>query len=90
VPFFKNPVLRTINTPLPELVTLKDDTMTTPPTGVLATHRLATSKRAGEDSLRAMIPELSNYDVNLVVVSGDTIIVSATRTPKQGRCPGTP
>jgi NAD(P)-dependent dehydrogenase (short-subunit alcohol dehydrogenase family) len=34
---------------------------------------IATSKRAGEDGLRAMIPELSDRGIGLVVVSGDMI-----------------
>jgi len=34
---------------------------------------IAASKRAGEDELRAMIPELGTHGVDLRVVSGDMI-----------------
>lgn len=34
---------------------------------------IAASKRAGEDALRAMIPELAEHGVRLLVVSGDMI-----------------
>ncbi|MEV0246026.1 SDR family oxidoreductase [Nocardia sp. NPDC050712] len=34
---------------------------------------IAASKRAGEDALRAMIPELAEHGIDLVVVSGDMI-----------------
>ncbi|WP_368680832.1 hypothetical protein R1X32_11050 (plasmid) [Rhodococcus opacus] len=34
---------------------------------------IAISTRAGEDALRAMIPELFDHDVDLIVVSGDMI-----------------
>jgi 3-oxoacyl-[acyl-carrier protein] reductase len=41
---------------------------------------IAASKRAGEDALRAMIPELSGLDIRLIVVSGD--LIEGTITPK--------
>lgn len=41
--------------------------------GIGAYEPVARSKRAGEDALRAMIPELSGRGVDLVVVSGDMI-----------------
>jgi NAD(P)-dependent dehydrogenase (short-subunit alcohol dehydrogenase family) len=41
---------------------------------------VAASKKAGEDALRSRIPELSERDVSLVVVSGD--IIEGTITPK--------
>lgn len=49
---------------------------------------IAVSKRAGEDALRAMIPELSGLDIRLIVVSGD--LIEGTITPKllQRQSPG--
>jgi NAD(P)-dependent dehydrogenase (short-subunit alcohol dehydrogenase family) len=41
---------------------------------------VAASKRAGEDLLRARIPELTERGVSLVVVSGD--LIDGTTTPK--------
>ena len=41
---------------------------------------VAASKKAGEDALRARIPELSGRGVSLVVVSGD--VIEGTITPK--------
>jgi hypothetical protein len=41
--------------------------------GIGAYEPVARSKRAGEDALRAMIPDLSGRSVDLVVVSGDMI-----------------
>lgn len=41
---------------------------------------VAASKRAGEDALRAMIPELTTRGIRLVVVSGD--LIEGTITPK--------
>jgi len=41
---------------------------------------VAASKRAGEDALREMIPELSDRGLRLVVVSGD--LIEGTITPK--------
>ncbi len=41
---------------------------------------VAASKRAGEDTLRARIPELAARGVSLVVVSGD--LIDGTTTPK--------
>ncbi len=40
---------------------------------------VAASKRAGEDALRAMIPELTTRGIRLVVVSGD--LIEGTVTP---------
>ncbi len=41
---------------------------------------VAASKRAGEDALRAMIPDLAAKGIRLVVVSGD--LIEGTITPK--------
>ncbi|BCM92852.1 enoyl-[acyl-carrier-protein] reductase [NADPH] FabL [Abditibacteriota bacterium] len=41
---------------------------------------VATSKKAGEDALRARIPELAEKGISLVVVSGD--MIEGTITPK--------
>jgi 3-oxoacyl-[acyl-carrier protein] reductase len=41
---------------------------------------VAASKRAGEDALRAMTPELTTRGIRLVVVSGD--LIEGTITPK--------
>ncbi len=41
---------------------------------------VAASKKAGEDALRSMIPELADLGVRLVVVSGD--LIEGTITPK--------
>jgi 3-oxoacyl-[acyl-carrier protein] reductase len=41
---------------------------------------VAASKKAGEDALRAMIPELAARGIRLVVVSGD--LIEGTITPK--------
>ncbi len=41
---------------------------------------VAASKRAGEDALRALIPELGACGISLVVVSGD--LIEGTITPK--------
>ena len=41
---------------------------------------VAASKRAGEDALRGMIPELAGKGIRLVVVSGD--LIEGTITPK--------
>ncbi len=41
---------------------------------------VAASKKAGETALRAMIPDLTNAGVSLVVVSGD--LIDGTITPK--------
>lgn len=41
---------------------------------------IASSKRAGEDALRARIPELERRGINLVVVSGD--VIEGTITPR--------
>jgi 3-oxoacyl-[acyl-carrier protein] reductase len=49
---------------------------------------VAISKKAGEDALRAMLPELKRLGVRLVVVSGD--LIEGTITPKllQRQSPG--
>ena len=49
---------------------------------------VAASKRAGEDALRKMIPELTDLGIRLVVVSGD--LIEGTITPKllQRQSPG--
>lgn len=49
---------------------------------------VAASKKAGEDALREMIPELSRRGIRLVVVSGD--LIEGTITPKllQRQSPG--
>jgi 3-oxoacyl-[acyl-carrier protein] reductase len=49
---------------------------------------VAASKKAGEDALREMIPELSELGIRLVVVSGD--LIEGTITPKllQRQSPG--
>lgn len=39
---------------------------------------VAESKRAGEDAIRALIPELSEEGIDVVVVSGDMIVGTAT------------
>jgi NAD(P)-dependent dehydrogenase (short-subunit alcohol dehydrogenase family) len=41
---------------------------------------IAESKKAGEEALRAYIPELSQKDIKLIVVSGD--LIEGTITPK--------
>ncbi len=41
---------------------------------------VATSKKAGEDALRARIPELAARGIRLVVVSGD--LIEGTITPR--------
>ena len=49
---------------------------------------VAASKKAGEDALREMIPELSRREITLVIVSGD--LIEGTITPKllQRQSPG--
>jgi 3-oxoacyl-[acyl-carrier protein] reductase len=49
---------------------------------------VAASKKAGEDALREMIPELSQRGIRLVIVSGD--LIEGTITPKllQRQSPG--
>jgi 3-oxoacyl-[acyl-carrier protein] reductase len=49
---------------------------------------VAISKKAGEDALRAMIPELSEKGIRLVIISGD--LIEGTITPKllQRQYPG--
>ena len=41
---------------------------------------VAVSKKAGENALRAMIPNLSDWGIRLVIVSGD--LIEGTITPK--------
>ena len=41
---------------------------------------VATSKKAGEDALRKMIPELTRLDIRLMIVSGD--LIEGTITPR--------
>jgi 3-oxoacyl-[acyl-carrier protein] reductase len=47
---------------------------------IAAYEAIAISKRAGEDALRARIPELAARGVSLVVVSGD--VIEGTITPR--------
>jgi hypothetical protein len=47
---------------------------------IAAYETIAVSKRAGEDALRARIPELSERGVSLAVVSGD--VIEGTITPR--------
>lgn len=49
---------------------------------------VALSKRAGEDALRAMIPELTERDIKFVVVSGDMIEGTITATLLERSNPG--
>ncbi len=49
---------------------------------------VALSKRAGEDALRAMIPELSQRNIGFVVVSGDMIEGTITATLLERANPG--
>ncbi|MFM9878623.1 MAG: SDR family oxidoreductase [Rhodoglobus sp.] len=49
---------------------------------------VALSKRAGEDALRALIPELSDAGIEFVVVSGDMIEGTITATLLQRANPG--
>ncbi|RFA21201.1 SDR family oxidoreductase [Subtercola boreus] len=49
---------------------------------------VALSKRAGEDALRAMIPELSENGIDFVVVSGDMIEGTITATLLERANPG--
>jgi NAD(P)-dependent dehydrogenase (short-subunit alcohol dehydrogenase family) len=49
---------------------------------------VAKSKRAGEDALRAMIPELSSRGIDFVVVSGDMIEGTITATLLERANPG--
>ncbi|GAB2786288.1 SDR family oxidoreductase [Amycolatopsis magusensis] len=50
---------------------------------------VAASKRAGEDALRARVPELTERGIGLVVVSGDMIEGTTTATLLERRHPGT-
>lgn len=56
--------------------------------GIDAYEAVAHSKRAGEDALRAMIPELSDLGVDLIVVSGDMIAGTITVTLLDRAHPG--
>jgi NAD(P)-dependent dehydrogenase (short-subunit alcohol dehydrogenase family) len=49
---------------------------------------VALSKRAGEDALRAMIPELASRNIGFVVVSGDMIEGTITATLLERANPG--
>ena len=49
---------------------------------------VALSKRAGEDALRALIPELAEKDISFVVVSGDMIEGTITATLLERANPG--
>jgi len=49
---------------------------------------VALSKRAGEDALRALIPELATKDISFVVVSGDMIEGTITATLLERANPG--
>lgn len=49
---------------------------------------VALSKRAGEDALRARIPELNNLGIEFVVVSGDMIEGTVTATLLERANPG--
>ena len=49
---------------------------------------VALSKRAGEDALRAMIPELQEQGIEFVVVSGDMIEGTITATLLERANPG--
>lgn len=49
---------------------------------------VALSKRAGEDALRAMIPELASRNIEFVVVSGDMIEGTITATLLERANPG--
>jgi NAD(P)-dependent dehydrogenase (short-subunit alcohol dehydrogenase family) len=50
--------------------------------------QVALSKRAGEDALRAMIPELASRNIGFVVVSGDMIEGTITATLLERANPG--
>lgn len=51
-------------------------------------EQVALSKRAGEDALRAMIPQLQELDIEFVVVSGDMIEGTITATLLERASPG--
>ena len=53
-----------------------------------AYEAVAASKRAGEDALRAMIPELTERGIDLIVVSGDMIAGTITVTLLDRAHPG--
>jgi 3-oxoacyl-[acyl-carrier protein] reductase len=56
--------------------------------GLAVYEPVAISKRAGEDALRARIPELAALGITLIVVSGD--LIDGTTTPRlmQRKVPG--
>ncbi|SDP21472.1 NAD(P)-dependent dehydrogenase, short-chain alcohol dehydrogenase family [Nakamurella panacisegetis] len=56
--------------------------------GIEAYEAVAASKRAGEDALRAMIPELTALGIDLIVVSGDMIAGTITVTLLDRAHPG--
>lgn len=51
-------------------------------------EQVALSKRAGEDALRAMIPQLEKLNIEFVVVSGDMIEGTITATLLERASPG--
>ncbi|CAM4036398.1 SDR family oxidoreductase [Helcobacillus massiliensis] len=51
-------------------------------------HEVAKSKRAGEDALTAMVPEMKDQGVSFVVVSGDMIEGTVTATLLNRAQPG--
>lgn len=51
-------------------------------------EQVALSKRAGEDALRAMIPQLAEREIEFVVVSGDMIEGTITATLLERARPG--
>jgi NAD(P)-dependent dehydrogenase (short-subunit alcohol dehydrogenase family) len=55
---------------------------------ISAYEPVALSKRAGEDALRAKIPELTERSIDLVVVSGDMIAGTATVMLLERAAPG--
>ncbi len=55
---------------------------------ISAYEPVALSKRAGEDALRAMIPDLAQRSIDLVVVSGDMIEGTATVMLLERAVPG--
>jgi 3-oxoacyl-[acyl-carrier protein] reductase len=55
---------------------------------ISAYEPVALSKRAGEDALRAMIPDLARRSIDLVVVSGDMIEGTATVMLLERAVPG--
>jgi hypothetical protein len=52
-------------------------------------EQVALTKRAGEDALREMIPQLNELGIEFVVVSGDMIEGTITATLLERASPGT-